>query len=382
MRYLLFCVLCLFVVFCEAQDTTYARQIIKKLTSRELLGRGYVNNGVNKAADFIAKEIKQIGLQKFGKSYSQPYSFAVNTFPSTITVSVDSKQLTAGKHYLIEPTATTTKAGYQLFKTDSVTYQAIDGRQTAPLKVILKKKLTYTVATHTQSITTIELLKDSFPKELSAIEVQFENKFFPKFKCQNIVGYIKGTQLPDSFLVFTAHYDHLGAMGKEAYFPGANDNASGVSVLLNLAKYFKSHPVKYSVAFIFFSGEEAGLLGSKYYSEHPLFPLQKIKFLTNLDLLGTGDDGAMVVNASVFTSVFEKLNSINNEQHYLKQLKKRGKAANSDHYWFTEKGVSSFFIYTIGGIQAYHDIYDIEKTLPLTDYVDACKLFIEFYKQF
>ena len=382
MRYLLFCVLCLFVVFCEAQDTTYARQIIKKLTSRELLGRGYVNNGVNKAADFIAKEIKQIGLQKFGKSYSQPYSFAVNTFPSTITVSVDSKPLTAGKHYLIEPTATTTKAGYQLFKTDSVTYQAIDGRQTAPLKVILKKKLTYTVATHTQSITTIELLKDSFPKELSAIEVQFENKFFPKFKCQNIVGYIKGTQLPDSFLVFTAHYDHLGAMGKEAYFPGANDNASGVSVLLNLAKYFKSHPVKYSVAFIFFSGEEAGLLGSKYYSEHPLFPLQKIKFLTNLDLLGTGDDGAMVVNASVFTSVFEKLNSINNEQHYLKQLKKRGKAANSDHYWFTEKGVPSFFIYTMGGIQAYHDIYDIEKTLPLTDYVDACKLFIEFYKQF
>ena len=124
------------------------------------------------------------------------------------------------------------------------------------------------------------------------------------------------------------------------------------------------------------------MLGSKHYSEHPLFPLQKIKFLTNLDLLGTGNDGAMVVNASVFTSAFEKLNSINNERHYLTQLKKRGKAANSDHYWFTEKGVPGFFIYTMGGIQAYHDIYDVEKTLPLTDYIDACKLLIDFYGQF
>ena len=54
------------------------------------------------------------------------------------------------------------------------------------------------------------------------------------------------------------------------------------------------------MAFLLFSGEEAGLLGSKYYTEHPLFPLKEIKFLTNLDLLGTGDDGIMVVNASVY----------------------------------------------------------------------------------
>ena len=76
-------------------------------------------------------------------------------------------------------------------------------------------------------------------------------------------------------------------MGKDTFFPGANDNASGVSMLLNLAKYYKAHPANYSIAFIFFSGEEAGLLGSKYYSEHPIFPLSKIKFLVNLVLLGT-----------------------------------------------------------------------------------------------
>ena len=378
MKQLIFYITSLIALNSFSQDTVYARQIIKKLTSKELLGRGYVNNGVNKAASFISKELKSIGLSKFGKSYSQNYSFPVNTFPSSMSVVLDGKALIAGKHYLIYPSAETIKAGFQLFKMDSVTYEANDGRRPIPIKVKLRKKLTYTVATQLSDNVTIELLKDSFPNELKSIDIIFENKFIPSFKCQNLCSYVKGTQQPDSFIVFTAHYDHLGAMGKDTYFPGANDNASGVSVLLNLAKYYKAHPSKYSVAFIFFSGEEAGLLGSKYYSEHPVFSLSKIKFLTNLDLLGTGDDGIMVVNATVFKDQFEKLNRINVDKNYLKQIKQRGKAANSDHYWFTEKGVPSFFIYTMGGIQAYHDIYDIEKTLPLTKYLEVCKLLIEF----
>lgn len=368
----------LFFLNSYSQDTVYARQVIKKLTSKEFLGRGYVNDGVNKAADYISKELKTIGVSKFEKSYSQHYQFPVNTFPNSISVLVDGKTLIAGKHYLIYPSAETIKGSFQLIKTDSVTFQTNDAKRAFPIKVKLRKKLTYTVATQLSDNATIELLADSFPNEIKTIDINFKNKFIPNFNCQNLVGFIKGTQQPDSFVVFTAHYDHLGAMGKDAYFPGANDNASGVSVLLNLAKYYKTHPSKYSVAFIFFSGEEAGLLGSKYYSEHPFFPLPKIKFLTNLDLLGTGDDGIMVVNATVFKDQFEKLNQINSEKNYVKQIKLRGKAANSDHYWFSEKGVPSFFIYTMGGITAYHDIYDVEKTLPLTKYIDICKLLIEF----
>ena len=56
----------------------------------------------------------------------------------------------------------------------------------------------------------------------------------------------------------------------------------------------------------------------------------------------------------------------------------RGKAKNSDHYWFTEKGVPSFFIYTLGGIKAYHDIYDRPETLPLTKFAEVYKLLLEF----
>lgn len=382
MKYITLTIFIFFFEIAQSQDTVYARQVIKKLTSKEFLGRGYVNDGVNKAAAYLSKELKSIGLLKFEKSYSQGYEFPVNTFPGKMSIVLDGRPLAAGKHYLIYPSAKSIRAGFQLFKTDSVTYEANDGRRPVPLKVKLRKKLTYTVATEVSDNTTIELLKDSFPNELKNIDVIFENKFIPRFKCQNLCGYVKGTEQPDSFIVFTAHYDHLGAMGKDAYFPGANDNASGVSLVLNLAKYYKAHPAKYSVAFIFFSGEEAGLLGSKYYSEHPLFPLSKIKFLTNLDLLGTGDDGIMVVNASVFKDQFEKLNGINSEKNYVKQVKQRGKAANSDHYWFTEKGVPGFFIYTMGGVSFYHDIYDVEKTLPLTKYTAVCQLLLDFVSKF
>jgi hypothetical protein len=86
----------------------------------------------------------------------------------------------------------------------------------------------------------------------------------------------------------------------------------------------------------------------------------------------------MVVNGYTFEKQFGLLESINKEKNLVKEIKRRGKASNSDHYWFSEAGVPCFFIYTLGGIKAYHDIYDIAKTLPLTDYVDVFKLVTEF----
>jgi len=62
----------------------------------------------------------------------------------------------------------------------------------------------------------------------------------------------------------------------------------------------------------------------------------------------------------------------------LTEIKKRGKAANSDHYWFSEKGIPSFFIYLRGGIKAYHDVYDVSKTLPLTKFTDSFRLIHDF----
>ena len=88
----------------------------------------------------------------------------------------------------------------------------------------------------------------------------------------------------------------------------------------------------------------------------------------------------MVVNGAIHEKEFSLLNKINAEEHLVKEIKKRGKAANSDHYWFSENGVPCFFMYTMGGIKAYHDVYDKESTLPLTAYKQVFTLLTEFVK--
>jgi Zn-dependent M28 family amino/carboxypeptidase len=222
-------------------------------------------------------------------------------------------------------------------------------------------------------------LDKKFQKSLpSTIKVNIENEMVNDFKTGNICGIVKGTLKPDSVIVYTAHYDHLGGMGSEIYFPGANDNASGVTEVLTLAKYYAAHPQPYSMAFILFAGEEAGLLGSKYFAENPLIPLKNIRFLINLDLEGTGIEGITVVNAIVYPNEFTMLKQINEKSKYLVKVNSRGKAANSDHYFFTEKGVPAFYMYTLGGIKAYHDIYDVSATLPLTEYENEFNLLVRF----
>ena len=119
-------------------------------------------------------------------------------------------------------------------------------------------------------------------------------------------------------------------------------------------------------------------MGSKYFTEHPLVPLKNIRFLLNLDMEGTGVDGITVVNATEFPKEFKWMQDINNKQHYLAAVNPRGKAANSDHYLFTEKGVPAFFFYTLGGIKAYHDVFDRPETLPLNK-VNDIQQFIEAF---
>jgi len=253
---------------------------------------------------------------------------------------------------------------------------------TGALILLNQKKLTWSVAKDHYKIPVAIVLQYYLPAGAKEISFRISEKFLPDFKTENVVGYVRGISKPDSFIVISAHYDHLGMMGRETYFPGANDNASGISMLLNLASHFsrKQNQPECSIAFIAFAGEEAGLVGSKYYTENPLFDLSKIKFLINLDLLGTGDEGMMVVNATEFPNQFQVLESINNDKKYLLSLKQRGKAKNSDHYYFSELGVPSFFFYTMGGIQAYHDINDKAETLPLTEFEDVFRLIIDFTK--
>lgn len=354
-----------------AQDSMYARKIVDTLTSPFFWGRGYTNNGVQKAANFLYNEFKSFGLEPT----LQPYNFSVNTFPSKMNVEVNGRKLIPGVDFIVSPESKGTKSYGNCQENKNKDY--IDANN----RVIFKKeeKLTWSVAQSVEDYTLINVLASSVTEPINNYNIHIENKFLKKQENNNIIAIAKGTTFVDSFLVLTAHYDHLGGMGSETYFPGANDNASGVALLLSLAKHYAKNPLSCSVAFILFSGEEAGLVGSKHFVEHPSITLKNIKFLLNTDLAGTGDDGITVVNASEFPKQFALLQKINADNNLLKAVNPRGKAANSDHYFFSEKGVPSFFFYTLGGIKAYHDIFDKAATLPLNEQNDLFTLVTQFF---
>ena len=371
-------ILLLFVFYfsdLSGQDLAFGRKMVDTLTSPYFWGRGYTNDGMSKAADFLSSQFKSYGLEPLdGRSFLQHFSYPVNIFPGKMDVNINGKELVPGKDFIVAPESKSIRTEGKLIKKDSVTF--INREEMFIVK--LDDKLTWDIAHEVADYAMIDIDKKSISTPPVSFKINIENKLIKNFKADNICATVKGTVKPDSFIFITAHYDHLGGMGKDTYFPGANDNASGVSLLLNLAHYYAKHPQPYSIVFICFAGEEAGLIGSKYFTENPLVPLKKIRFLINTDLAGTGEEGITVVNATEFPKEFAMMNAANDENKLLKKINPRGKAANSDHYFFTEKGVPSFFFYTLGGIKAYHDVFDRPETLPLNEHEALFKLIIKF----
>ena len=358
-----------------SQDVAFARKIVDTLTSPDFWGRGYTKEGMGKAATFLSEEFQSFGLKPIsGNSFFQEFTYPVNTFPGKMEVAINGKDLIPGQDFIVGAESKGVKGKGDLSQIDSVQFVYKDKR----VLVKLEDKLTWDVAQEAADYSLIIVDKKAVKGKPVDIKLNVENKMIDKFKASNVCGMVRGTQKPDSIIFITAHYDHLGGMGSDTYFPGANDNASGISLLLNLARYYGKNPQPYSIGFICFAGEEAGLVGSKYFTDHPLIPLKRIRFLINTDLAGTGEEGITVVNATEFPIEFEMMKKINDEYKFLVAINSRGKAANSDHYFFTEHGVPSFFFYTLGGIKAYHDVFDKATTLPLNEHEDLFKLLLKF----
>ena len=375
-----------------SQNINYARHVVDTLTSSSFEGRGAVNQGEKKAADYIEKEFIKLGLRPIETSYMQSFSYPLNTIYGKLSVQIDNQQLIAGKDYIVDAKSSSISGKYELVwynKTNLPTskqlkqlmdcnffrdkFIVIDDEgvdknndlfnllkinvYAAVGLIFLEDKLTKRLSQTYEDYAAIHIKKGSIDRNAKNVELEINQRFLPNYESQNIIGMLPGEVYPDSFIVFSAHYDHLGRMGEDVYFPGANDNASGVAMLLNLAQYYsQKEPPKKTLVFIAFGAEESGIVGSKYFVEHPTIDLDLIKFEINLDLMGTGSEGVMVVNGALHEEAFELLQTINTKNNYVSVIKKRGKAANSDHYWFSEKGVSAFFFYTMGGITAYHDI--------------------------
>lgn len=109
----------------------------------------------------------------------------------------------------------------------------------------------------------------------------------------NVLGWIQGSDptVNHEYVVIGCHLDHLGYRGGVIY-PGADDNGSGSTAVLNIARAMALNPVKprRSVLFIWFTGEESGLLGSRYYSQHPLLPVENMVCMFNMDMVGRNED--------------------------------------------------------------------------------------------
>lgn len=397
------------------------RRITKTLCSAEFHGRGYVNNGDSIAADFLVAEFDKIGVGAYKKSpMLQSFEIeGINRFPGEMSVSQNGRDLEPGVHFMVDPSSGGTKntlipfiisietaldqellgaeiarfvqdrRGNALFldfgaaKGDTLKQLRGLGKALAvhyPVIEVMNSKFTWSVGRE-KLIHPLIYIQDSIANKNANFDVHIDAELLDTYKTQNVIAHIPSKKKCAKTIVFTAHYDHLGRMGSSTYFPGGNDNASGTAMLISMANYFKKNPSDFNILFIAFAGEEAGLVGSKYFTENPILKLKKIRFLINLDIMGSGEDGVTAVNATLFEDEFKLLNEINDEKKLLKRIKKRGPAANSDHYWFTEKGVPAFFIYTMGPNKNYHDVFDTYEALSFVEYDDITNLLVTFVER-
>ena len=398
--------------------TAYARSIASQLCSPEFHGRGYVAHGDSIAAEFLAAEFAAIGVKPLKKTYFQPFSFPVNSFPGQMTVISGNDSLIPGIDFLVDPACPSVQSVWR-FRTLSVEeafseellYSAVEqvvsgGKFNAFLidlrnassdtlkrlkameglvstfghtVVWTNEKFTWSVAQEQSRYPILYISGGvSLKKEIT---VRIESRFYAKYTSRNVIGYLPASKRTKRTILLSAHYDHLGRMGSQTYFPGANDNASGTATLLSVAKQLAGQKRNCNYVFIAFAGEEAGLVGSQYFTEHPLIKLKKIHFLLNLDIMGSGEEGITVVNATKHPDEFALLQKINTEEKLLTQVKQRGPAANSDHYWFSEKGVPAFFIYTMGPNKNYHDIFDTYENLSFAETEDLVRLITAFLSE-
>lgn len=410
MRGLLIFSILFLVVAVQAQDLNRVKDRVSTLASAEFYGRGYVNDGSNIAAEYLEKEFGKIGAVPVGESFFQEFSFDVNTYPTEVVLTCNGDTLRAGYDYIINPRTGSAKGEYKVVLMDSTDFQApvsgvkfgkkipvvdMEGIDTPdevsalhefkrtvlqkrPVVVLNPNKPMWSVGQEVSPNPEIEVRKERFCADPQRVIIEVANEMV-RYDARNVVGMIPGTNR-DSTVVITAHYDHLGMMGS-AVFPGASDNGSGTAMLLDFMAHYAGEKPDCDMVFIAFAGEEAGLVGSKYFVDHPLIDLKKIKMLINLDLMGSAADGVAVVNGTLYPEEMEKLAKLNRENDFVARIKLRGKAANSDHYWFSEAGVPAIFIYTMGNAKAYHDVYDVPEGLDWAKYEEVFILIASFIKQ-
>ncbi|MFK5879394.1 MAG: M28 family metallopeptidase [Flavobacteriaceae bacterium] len=205
-----------------------------------------------------------------------------------------------------------------------------------------------------------------------------------KNSSENVIAFIEGTEKPNEILVISSHYDHLGIHGGEIFF-GADDNASGTTAVLEIAQAFanaKKEGVgpKRSILFVNFTGEEKGLLGSKYFSNNPVYPLENMVADLNIDMIGrigkerdpNDDNYVYVIGADRLSTELHNINEKANTTYTHLELDYKYNAlddpnkfySRSDHYNLAKHNIPIIFYFN-GTHVDYHKATDTKEKINL-----------------
>jgi len=284
-------------------------RLIKTLSADDMQGRGTFTPGIDKAATFIEGEFKKIGLQPLKGNAGYRQSFTVyRTTPTLMQVSIEGQPIAANNIAIAGGADFTWKndadvqvvkiAAGQNFQTEYRTYMR-SGKKTLMLidpqfeaifkqlhsrfadgNVSMKEPI---AANNTQQVV---MVLGSFG-EVKNFEVSFKIKSDnpPIF---NVAGMLPGKSKPDEYVVFSGHYDHLGirpAVEGDSIANGADDDASGTTAVISLAKYYKKlNSNERTLIFVAFTAEEIGGYGSQYFSKQ-LDP-EKTVAMFNIEMIG------------------------------------------------------------------------------------------------
>jgi aminopeptidase YwaD len=388
-----------------AQDSLRFYSTIDTLCTPYFYGRGYENNGHIRAKEYLKARFLAADVVR-----EEQFPFQINHFYDQMTLAFCKHKLLPCQDYIPQPAALGGSGSYKTIVLDSVFFTDQEQKNQFLAKNINHRAIIYSEKLEA-AITSDKLLQKkiysesgliiktisgetlktfseeawmppSFALRQQAIQglpldrVSFElSQRKEKLQGYNVIATLKGAIDTTHKIVICAHYDHVGGY-QECYIPGANDNASGIAMMLELYQYFLLNRPTCNLEFIAFGGEELGLVGSNYHTRNN--DLKNIKFVLNLDLIGAGSKGVTVVNATTFPNDLALLEAVNNEDSLVSVIKKRGEAANSDHYYFTKKGLRAFFIYSNGEVGGYHNINDVPQKLERGSFVPMFELFRRF----
>jgi hypothetical protein len=401
----------------NAQDMAHYKRIVKELSSAKYQGRGYARDGANKAGKYLAKEFRKAGADEV---VCQPFTIDINTFAGRMALSVDGRKQTPGVDFTMREFSPGAHSTFPLYYIDTANYdseqlfrdlalpqnkdcfvvcdfwfsykhgadfrrlQTNGGAPNAGLIFTWEEPLKFYKAYGEKVVDkTIIWVPYRFPKDAKTITADIDNKFLQGYECFNVIAKVEGRR-HDSCYLFTAHYDHLGNLGRRVYYAGANDNASGTAAIVTLAAYYAQHRPEYDMYFVAFSGEDANLRGSEWYATHPLVPLEQIKYLFNLDMIGDNNPVQYCEVSDEGMRGFALFEEINATKHYFKAFNRGKLAGNSDHYPFAKRHVPCVFFENEEGdaFKYYHTIYDTWENALFDTYEPLFRLVRDFVEKY